>query len=240
MAPPPPSDLDAIWQAARALGGRSLSAIAAEQGAALPDDLSRHKGFVGQLIERALGATASSRPTPDFEALGVELKTLPIGADGRPRESTFVCTARLDQLRDADWAASRVRKKLAHVLWVPVEAAPEIPLANRRVGAAFLWRLQGDDERALRTDWQDLVAFFSCGAVDALTARDGRYLQLRPKAANAKARRRLVDDSGEEYETLPRGFYLRRIFTERLLAEAMRPTVANAGSAEVKKAFSGA
>ena len=94
----------------------------------------RAKGIAGQILEKALGATAGSRAEPDFVALGIELKTIPLDATGKPKESTFVCSISLSAMADTEWEQSTVLKKLSKVLFVPVEAASETPLRDRRVG----------------------------------------------------------------------------------------------------------
>ena len=63
----------------------------------------RAKGLAGTLIERALGASAGSTAEPDFPALGIELKTIPIDAAGRICESTFVCTIALGRIADGTY-----------------------------------------------------------------------------------------------------------------------------------------
>ena len=45
----------------------------------------------------------------------------------------------------------------------------------------------------------------------------GRYLQIRPKAANARALGQAYDEEGNPGMTLPRGFYLRTSFTRQIL-----------------------
>ena len=216
----PPRDEDELLARAHALAGRSLRGIAAEQGRPVPASLKAAKGFVGQLIEVALGADASTLPLPDFVELGVELKTLPIDANGRPKESTFVCTIEMQELTEVTWEESRVAKKLARVLWIPVEADPAMAVGDRRVGTALLWSPSAADLEILRGDFESHAALIRAGYADALTAHRGEVLQVRPKAANHTIRRTLSDLDGEDYETLPRGFYLRRTYTESLLRAA--------------------
>src|SRR5262245_35676959 len=99
---PEPSSRSELLARARALSGQSLGALAAHFGVPVPPDLRRRKGFAGELLERALGAVAASRAGPDFPALGVELKSLPVGSQGLPLESTFVCTLPLGQVGDLE------------------------------------------------------------------------------------------------------------------------------------------
>ncbi len=216
MVAPPQSESE-LSQRAAALAGRRLGEIAADLGMLAPPDLRRHKGWVGQLIERALGADAMSRDEPDFRALGVELKTLPVDARGQPCETTFVCTIPLGDIGDVPWSSSRVRRKLARVLWVPVQGDRDIAVAQRRVGTPLLWSPSAEQEAALRHDWEELSGMIGRGDIEAITGHLGHYLQVRPKAANASVRRRAIDDEGVIIDTLPRGFYLRTRFTAAIL-----------------------
>jgi DNA mismatch repair protein MutH len=168
-------------------------------------------------METALGATAASLPEPDFPAIGVELKTLPIDRRGCPKESTYICTVPLKDTIGVRWEGSLVRRKLARVLWIPVEAAPEIPLLQRRLGAPLLWSPTPEQEAILRADFEELMDMVCLGQFDRLTAHYGTWLQIRPKAADSRALTRSTGEGGEAILTLPRGFYLRPAFTSELL-----------------------
>jgi DNA mismatch repair protein MutH len=143
---------------------------------------------------------------------------LPVDGRGRPRESTFVCTIPLHEIGEVEWEHSRVRRKLRRVLWLPIEAERRLVPAQRRVGEPLLWSPTAEEERALRFDWEELSGLIGRGAVEAITGHLGKWLQVRPKAANGRARRRALDADGVGFATLPRGFYLRATFTARLLA----------------------
>ena len=87
----------------------------------VPANTRRGKGWTGVVIEHALGANAGSLSEPDFRLISVELKTIPIGANLRPLESTYVCTVPLAGEAAPGWRESNVRRKLARVLWMPFE-----------------------------------------------------------------------------------------------------------------------
>lgn len=218
MTVAPPRDEAELVERAAALAGLRLAELAARFSAPVPPDLRRAKGFVGSLVERALGASAGSRALPDFPELGIELKTLPVDRAGSPVESTFVCTIPLTEIGQVEWADSRVRRKLDTVLWVPVEGEREIPVGERRIGQALLYRLTGEDEAVLRADWEELAGVIGRGHVEALTGHVGQFLQIRPKAAHSRARRVGIDAEGVPFAALPKGFYLRPSFTRALLA----------------------
>ena len=203
---------------AEALAGRTVAELAAALGARAVSGGVRQKGTVGELVERALGASAGATAQPDFPTLGVELKTIPIDVRGHPRESTFISALRVGAADAAEWPDSPVRRKLAHVLWLPVICDGEAA-QHRRFGVPVFWRPTADQETILRADFEDLVGAIGAGGIERLTARDGRWLQVRPKAAHARVRAAAPGDDGAPVATCPRGFYLRARFTGALLAD---------------------
>ena len=199
------------------MAGKTLQQIAHQLHSSIPENLNSNKGWSGEIIEHYLGANAGSSPEPDFRNIGVELKSLPIAKNGKPKESTFVCTVSLLPEDNSSWDNSLVKRKLSRVLWVPVEADTAIPLAHRRIGNAFLWSPSPAQEKILRQDWDELMNMVMMGQLEQITARYGKYLQIRPKAQNARSLRSGINANGEIIKTLPRGFYLRIVFTRMIL-----------------------
>jgi DNA mismatch repair protein MutH len=202
------------------LAGLSLAQLAKVDDATVPDGLLHAKGWVGQLLERRLGASAGSKDEPDFQAIGIELKTLPVDRVGRPCESTFVCTIPLLDVAKTEWMQSRVRRKLNRVLWIIVEGSRDIPVAERRIGEPLLWSPDADEEGLLKNDWDELTGLIGRGDIESITGHLGHAMQVRPKARDSHARRRGLDEDGVVVERLPRGFYLRATFTGRILARS--------------------
>lgn len=217
----PPRDEAELLARARALGGRTLGELAARFEVQVPESPARGKGWAGALLERALGSTAGSRAEADFPALGIELKSLPVSAEGRVLETTFVTTLELDGPRARDWAHSRARHKLARVLFIPVEAERTVPLAQRRIGMAFLFSPDAEQESRLAEDFALLVELATEGLFHRIDASQGRWLHLRPKGADSSALRWLHDDEAGLVRESLRAFYLRREFTQGLLDRAL-------------------
>lgn len=220
MIDSPKSEAD-LLERCRGIAGRTLAELASRVGWRVPAEPRRAKGYTGQLLEECLGATAGSKSVPDFERLGVEMKSIPVSATGSPLESTYVSTTTLVDHLGLTWDVSRVRKKLARVLWVPVQSRP-IPLPHRRVGNALLWSPSADEEAVLRHDWEEHMERIRLGMVETITGRDGEVLQIRPKAADSKAQTWGIDENGHRFRTLPRGFYLRPTFTSKILRQNFR------------------
>lgn len=177
----------------------------------------RTKGKVGELLERALGATAGSAAVQDFPQLGVELKSIPLDERGVPVESTFVCAISVAEAEYAEWETSWARRKLSHVLWMPV--LPVDGEGQRRLGRPVFWRPTEEQEAVLRADFDDLMGLIGVGQIERLTAREGRWMQVRPKAAHGRVRTVAYGADGELIDTIPRGFYLRTKFTRAILKD---------------------
>lgn len=183
----------------------------------IPLTPAKRKGWAGMAIELALGTTAGNLALPDFHHLGIELKTIPLKENGKPSESTFVTSIPLLTIHQENWKTSQCCLKLNRVLWVPVEGSTAIPFNQRRIGNPFLWSPTIAQEEILKQDWEELSTMIATGKLDEIHAAIGDYLQVRPKAANARSLCYGYNSEGEKILTLPRGFYLRSIFTASLL-----------------------
>lgn len=214
----PPETEQELLARCQQLAGKTLGQVALELGVTVPDDLRRHKGWVGQLLENYLGADAGNQAEPDFTQLQIELKTLPLNHLGQPKESTYVCTVSLTESGNMQWQESWVKHKLAHVLWLPVEADPATPIADRYVGLGWLWQPSAKQASILQQDWEELMERIVLGEQAEITAKEGQYLQIRPKAAHSRVMAKTRGDDGEATLINPKGFYLRTAFTRELLA----------------------
>ncbi len=208
-----------LFHAATRLAGLCFKEVASQLNLRVPPNLKRDKGWVGMLLEAALGANAGSKAVQDFQHLGIELKTIPVDHNGQPLETTFVCVAPLTGNSGVTWQNSHVRQKLSRVLWIPIEGSRTIPLAERCIGSPLLWEPSKLEQQQLQADWEELMDMIVLGQVEKITAKIGEYLQIRPKAANANALTEAIGPQGQPIMTLPRGFYLKKKFTQALLAK---------------------
>lgn len=201
------------------MSGLTLLDLAQQTHSALPKSAASGKGWVGQHVEKFLGATAGSKAEPDFPHLGIELKTLPLSANGQVQESTYVCHIQLMKLNQQSWSDAWVHKKLQHVLWVPYEASKSIEYSKRRIGSAILWQPSLEQNQQLQQDWEEIMEKLCLGEQQQLSAHHGQYLQVRPKAANSQVVTKAYNEDGELCETLPLGFYLRPSFTRTIIEQ---------------------
>ena len=213
-----PTNEQELLLRARALEHSTVGQLADALSVNIGNDPLHTKGSIGQLVELALGATAGSLSIPDFPELGIELKTIPIGPSGQPKESTHVCTATLQPEPGFSFYDSCVAHKLARVLWLPVEGATGGAIADRQFGRAQLWSPNENQWQTLRDDWEEIHELICQGQVQSITARHGEALQLRPKGANARSTVMAIGPGGRPIRTNPRAFYLRPKFTATLLS----------------------
>jgi DNA mismatch repair protein MutH len=216
LTPRTPRSLHELVALAESMAGRRIEELAAERGIAWSGRRGlRTKGKTGTLIETLLGAQGGSRATRDFPDLEVELKTIPVDASLRPRESTYVCTLPLGAVDRAEWSTSWARAKLQRVLWFPIVDDG----VTERAGAPLLWEPTAEQSAVLAGDFDDIVGAIAIGDVEGLTARTGRWLHARPKAASSRDRAIALGEEGEWIATVPRGLYLRTRFTGAILRD---------------------
>lgn len=87
---PAPKTLTELIKNTQKIAGKSVAEVASKHHVPLIPDLNQNKGWLGNLIEIALGAVAGSKPTQDFVNLGIELKTLAINSKGKVANDIFV------------------------------------------------------------------------------------------------------------------------------------------------------
>jgi DNA mismatch repair protein MutH len=211
--------LEALLAHARALVGVELGELADGLGLPVPSGLVRTKGWSGQIIEHELGVAPGGARGPDFAALGVELKTVPVTPALEPLESTAVCQIDPVAIAAESWEQSYVRAKLARVLFVALEVPPAArSVGERRVAAVRLWSPDAAQERLLRADFELFVrGFFRRGRAADITGHLGVALQVRPKGRNAADTRAGYDAQGNETRLGKCGFYLRPSFVSAVL-----------------------
>lgn len=213
----PPKTEGELLARCQAIEGMTFAQLATQYELNAPLRANQRKGWIGQLLEIALGANAGNLAKPDFTHLDIELKTIPIGASGTPAESTYITSIPLLTIHQQTWLSSRCYAKLKRVLWIPIEGDTTIPYNHRRIGRGFIWTPNEFQVALLEADWSYLTSQIILGHLETLDATVGDVLQIRPKAANGRCLCYGFDYEGNKVKTLPRGFYLRSTFTQTIL-----------------------
>lgn len=211
--------LEALLAHARALVGVDLETLADDLGLPVPHGRVRTKGWSGQIIEHELGVATGGERGPDFAALGVELKTVPVDAALAPLESTAVCQIDPIAIAAESWETSYARRKLQRVLFVALEVPPASRgVGERRVAAVRLWSPSAAEEALLRADFELFVrGYYRVGRAADLRGHLGTVMQVRPKGRNAADVRDGYDADGNPTRVGKHGFYLRPAFVGQIL-----------------------
>ena len=216
----PPEHISHLLERAEQIAGLTLGELGDAANIDVPPHFKQHKGFTGQLIELWLGASAGSKQQQDFPDLGVELKTIPIDQNGNVLETTYVCYVHLLSHIAEQWDTSAVKNKLTQVLFIPVVGERDIPPRERQLGMPLFWQPSEDELDILQHDWEELMEKISLGHIESINARMGEALHIRPKAANGAALTDARGLDGQIIQTRPRGFYLRKTFTQQIVNRA--------------------
>jgi DNA mismatch repair protein MutH len=212
--------LEALLAHARALVGVELGELADALGLPVPVGRVRTKGWSGQVIEHELGVAVGGTRGPDFAALGIELKTVPVTPSLEPLESTAVCQIDPIAIAGESWESSYVRVKLARVLWVALAVPPGArSVGERQVAAVRLWSPDAREEALLRADFELFARdYYRRGRAAEITGHLGAVLQVRPKGRDATDLRDAYDAAGRPTRVGKHGFYLRPAFVAGILS----------------------
>lgn len=213
----PPENAEQLKERLFSIMGKNLSDLASFAKIALPISPLHGKGFQGELMERLLGASAPGLPIPDFPNLGIELKTVPVSEDFKALESTFFCSAPLNEVRVKRFEDSILFHKISRVLFVFLVSPRNFSYEKRYVAGYRFWSPAKEDLALIRQDYEELMEKVALGGVDEISARNGNVIQMRPKAANGRALTDCVGPDGTMIKVRPRGFYMRRAFMQNLI-----------------------
>lgn len=197
--------------------GYSIFEIASKLNLFLPRNI-KNKGYIGRIIEKFFGLNTGNKPMRDFNSIGIELKTIPINKkNGSVLEPTFVCNASLTGNNGIIWEKSYIRYKLQRILWIPIQRNSFLDLKKCIFGLPFLWTPSFKEEKKIKEDWEDIMSMIVLGQINELDSTYGEILQIKKKAKNSKSLTKGVGEYGQSIFTVPRGFYLRKIFTNSLI-----------------------
>ncbi|RIY34978.1 MutH/Sau3AI family endonuclease [Psittacicella gerlachiana] len=212
-----PTSLGQLLTYCQQICGKSIEEISHKHNVEMIYSLHENRGWLGNLIEIALGATAGSKPTQDFINLGIELKTLAIATNGKAKSDIFISSLPINKFMLQNWQTSHVLYKLKKILFVPIEYNPDISLAQRRIGKAFLWSPNKEDLAIIKQDWETIMQIITQQDFNALKSNVGQILCVRTKALNTSQAVSIEDTDGFNLNLPPLSFYLRRSFINNII-----------------------
>jgi DNA mismatch repair protein MutH len=207
----------AVLTRLHALRGRRIDDVARELGVSI----SRAKSGLAILVRRALGVYDDRARIKEFEHFGVEIKTAPVSADGKPYESmSFPRIDHMDIVHD-DWDDSDLRSRLERLLIVPVIRDYKTqPKEEHVLGRAFFWSPTSEDISAIQAEWERFVDVIRLGQADRLpTAASTGYIHLRPKGRDGRD----VEEAPGGLRVVKRCFWLNSDYVRRIIADSGGP-----------------
>ena len=207
-----------LCKKAQSFQGYKLADLANLYNVEKPEHNNTAKGWAGQLIEQLFGIKNNSFAMPDFPELGVELKTIPVNVDYRPYETTYVTTVPLLPNDMTSFEQSILWSKIRHILWIPlVSETRSEKVQNRVIGRPIIWQPSLQDKKIIEQDYYEIMEYIISGEIDKLTSQIGEYLHVRPKALDSSKKTYSIDQDGNKMITSPKGFYLRKTLTSKIM-----------------------
>lgn len=184
----------------------------------LNEEGCKNKGHLGQLIEEHhFGLKVNSEARPDFEKLGVELKT-----SGLRRKSNGILVAKerislgmIDyfQIVHEQFWTSGFWKKNEHLLIIFYIHSAK-PFIHRKIQLANLWVYSKNDLIIIEQDWKFIRDKVNNGRAHELSEGDTMYLGASTKGANKTS---LRAQPNSEIQAMSRAYSLKTTYVNHIV-----------------------
>lgn len=197
--------------------GRSFDDLAAIAG---------RTGFGGKnavaTITRSLLGQRTAGGTGEFARFGIEVKTVPVDAQGRIVEAMSFPAFHHEELIFEEWETSDLLGRLNRLLIVPVHRGKKAPLAQTRLGTPFFWSPTEEELVGIGAEWERFRHLIEIGqARDLPRQSETTYIHVRPKARDATDR----DFAPGGFDVIRKCFWLNQAYVRRILEahDSLRP-----------------
>lgn len=202
--------VDGLLARLEALVGRTIQDVAdahrLEPGAS--------KSRVSGVLRRAIGLKAKLIPA-HLEALGLEIKTIPLGPNAQPYEAMSFPSFDPRELVGEEWEDSDLLAGISNMLLVPIyREQRDIDLMQQRVCRPFRWSPDREQMSGIRAEWERYRETFSAGSGQRMpTESETRFIHVRPHAMDAKDHIEQPDGN----TMVKQSFWLNRDFVRELV-----------------------
>jgi DNA mismatch repair protein MutH len=187
---------EAVRRRFRKFEGQTLAEIARTFG--LEKTSKSQKGFHRQLAVKMLGDGGNS--IPELDRAGIELKTIRLGNNGKPRESMSFPGFKFLEIVNEEWEGSsffeKLEKKFLFVVFSPGASQEEI------FQTAFLWNMPYQNRLEAQRVWEDTKRRVMIDATNLPRISESAVAHVRPKGR----------DGNDRIPTLQGGLHLRQAF----------------------------
>jgi DNA mismatch repair protein MutH len=148
----------------------------------------------------------------DLEKAGIEMKTIRLKANGKPRESMSFPSFDFIQIQHEEWEESKFFEKIERKFLFIVFR--ENPTGGEFLHKVFLWNMPYQDRLEAKRVWEETKVRVSQDATNLPGIRESRVAHVRPKARNG----------ADKIPTPQGGLHVRQAFwlNQSYLAEILR------------------
>lgn len=165
-------------------------------------------------IVRSLVGERAVRQTGEFARFGIEIKTVPVGAQGKIIEAMSFPAFHHEELIYETWESSDLLGRLNRLLIVPVHREKSAPLGLTRLGVPFFWSPTEEDLAGIASEWERFRHLIELGQARGLPkSSETTYIHVRPKARNASDR----DLAPGGFDVIKKCFWLNQSYVSRIL-----------------------
>lgn len=177
------NDKDSILRYAAHLSNRTLRDFV-EYGQIIIGG-TRTKGFFGQILETDyFHLTNNSQPVPDFDAVGMELKSTPIKETSHglvPKERLVLCIIDFNEVPEKGF--DLFLDKNSHILIIFYLWKEGQDVYDYRILKVVDWKPSESDLRIIKEDWDVIEGYILRGEAHLLSERHTKFLAACTKGA---------------------------------------------------------
>lgn len=207
-----------VRQALDPVVGVPFKDLAPVIGVDFPSDPRKRKAAGAKVVESLLRIAQNSIPMPDLEALGTEVKTIPLNTLSTPREWTKVTSFSLVKTKEqSEFRRSSVFKKLRSILFVPIMKANNDSPDYWYLRPPFLWLPSEEQLEKFDADYEKIRAAAVAEDWSGLTGSPGTYLTLNTSDTTT---------AGKSEAEKRRAWWLTKSVTDEICKQNLWPVAA--------------
>ena len=156
--------------------GLTVQQVAERSG--ISPDKSKNRAVT--VVRRAIGLYPIKLP-PELEALGVEVKTIPLGPNAEPYEAMSFPAFDHREMADEEWEDSELLSRVQNMLLIPLYRETRgVELLEQRVCKPFQWSPDREQLTGIRLEWERYRDLVAQGRADELHGEsDTRFIHVR-------------------------------------------------------------
>jgi DNA mismatch repair protein MutH len=214
----PVNSYNEVRQALEPVVGVPFKELAPVLGIDLPSDAARRKAAGGNVVETLLEIAKNSIPRPDLEALGTEVKTIPLNTLSRPREMTKIAAFNVQTTaHEEEFRYSSLYKKIRSILFVPIMKADNDAPDYWYLRPPFLWLPTEEQLDRMEEDYLEIQSAAAMGDWSRMTGMPGRFLTLNTSDSKT---------AGKPEDQKRRAWFLKKDMTREICEQHLWPRTA--------------